>query len=60
MTMDKVTVGNWSGDMETAAHYMDDEIREQLHGDGYDDPQAFCDAYAAAHREKFGVEWVIN
>lgn len=47
-------------DIETVAHYMDQDIREDLHGDGYDDEQEFVDAYCEAHKVKHGEDFVVN
>ena len=49
---------------QTAVHYMDDEIREYLHGHidvlGIEDDQAFYDMYCKKHEEKYGEEFIIN
>lgn len=45
---------------DAAAEYMDDDIREALnHKMAPCSPQAFYDAYCAAHREKYGEDFVI-
>ena len=44
-------------DFDAAVNTMDDEIREELHRQGIEDPQEFFNAYADAHEEKFGEEW---
>jgi hypothetical protein len=60
-TKQNVTVGNWTGDIEVAANYMDDDLRERLHNQMAPcAPQEFVDAYAKAHRATFDEEWVIN
>lgn len=41
---------------DAAVALMDDEIRERLHGDGIENPQAFVDAYIAAHAAKYNGE----
>lgn len=59
----RVTVANDDDheiDFTAAVNDMDDEIREELHAQGIDDPQEFFDAYCAAHEEKFGDEFVWN
>ena len=43
-----------------AVNLMDDDIREHLHAEGIDDEQAFFDAYAAAHEQKFGEPWELD
>lgn len=47
-------------DFEAAVNTMDDEIREDLHSLGIEDPQEFFDAYAEKHEEKHGETWVCN
>lgn len=45
-------------DFDAAVALMDDEIREQLHAEMAPcSNQAFFEAYAEAHEEKFGEEW---
>lgn len=46
---------------ETAAHYMDFDLCEELHNKlaPYSN-QKFYDAYCKAHKAKFGKEFVIN
>ena len=40
---------------------MDDEIRERLHNElAPCTEQAFFDAYAAAHKEQFGEDWILD
>ncbi len=41
-------------DFEAAANLMDDDIREDLHSQGIDDPTEFLRAYAERHEEAFG------
>lgn len=38
---------------------MDDEIREALHAEGYDTKTEFYEAYAKAHKAKFGTVFTI-
>ena len=46
---------------QAAVDIMDDEIREELHGqDGLDTEQAFYDAYAAADLAEHGEEWELD
>lgn len=59
--MSKVRIGNGEVEFEKAVNRMDDDIREQLHADrvltGPASEQAFADAYAVAHKAKFGEEF---
>ena len=55
-----VTVMNSDGhevDFDAAVNMMDDEIREELHRQGIDDPQEFFSAHADAYREKYDEDW---
>jgi len=46
--------------MAAAAALMNDDLREQLHSEMAPCvPQDFVDAYAEAHREKFGEEFTV-
>lgn len=45
--------------MDAVRNLMDDEICETLHGRVETD-QEFVDAYAKAHFEKYGQEFVFN
>lgn len=45
---------------EAAVELMDEEIREQLHIEGYETEQEFFTAYEKAHAEKFGEEWELS
>ena len=46
---------------EVAAHYMDDDIREELHRNiAPCTEQEFFDKYCAAHIEKYGEEFELN
>lgn len=47
-------------DFDAAVGMMDDELREQLHADGYETEQDFFTAYEAAHLQKFGEEWEVS
>ena len=44
---------------EAAVELMDDEIREELHGEGIETEQAFLDAYSRRHFEKYGKEFTV-
>lgn len=44
-------------DFDAAVQFMDDEIREELHGRQIDGEQEFFTAYEKAHAEKFDEEW---
>lgn len=41
---------------DAVVNMMDDEIREDLHSEGIEDPQAFVDAYVSRHAEKYDGE----
>lgn len=45
--------------LDIAANLMDDEIREQLHAEGIEDPQEFADRYCELHCEKFGEDFAV-
>lgn len=45
---------------DAAVNFMDDEIREDLHSEGYDTEQEFFSAYEDAHEEKYGEEWELS
>lgn len=54
------TIINTNGtaiDFEAAVNLMDDAIREEIHGEGYDTEQEFFEAYVNAHFEAFGEEF---
>ena len=58
-----MTVYNINGahvNFEAAVNLMDDELREQLHAEGYESEQEFFTAYEKAHAEKFGEEWALS
>lgn len=52
---------NWSlasRELATAASYMDDELREDIHDDDRaNDPRWFLDEYRRRHAERFGGEF---
>jgi hypothetical protein len=54
-----VTIGQWTGPMETAVALMDDGLQEALHAQGFPTEQEFLDAYAAAHARKFGEQFAV-
>jgi hypothetical protein len=39
--------------------YMDDDLREELHAEGFETEQEFFDAYCEAHEKRFGEEWEL-
>lgn len=48
-------------DFDAAVALMDDEIREAIHAElAPCTEQAFFEAYAVAHAEKYGAEWELN
>lgn len=48
-------------DYNMAVGYMDDELREELHIElAPCSDQEFFDAYAMAHRKKFGETWELD
>lgn len=57
--MSKVKFDDKEIDMAEARTLMDDEICEAIHGT-VETEQEFMDAYAEAHAEKYGVDFVIN
>jgi len=60
MTMIK---NSWQNDIDydVAVAMMDDEIRERLHNElAPCTEQEFFDAYAAAHKEQFGEDWILD
>lgn len=57
------TVENMSGtviNFAAAVNLMDDEIREQLHAEGYESEQDFFAAYEKAHKKKYGTPWELS
>lgn len=56
----KVTLNGQRYDINIVAHYMDDDIREDLHMQlAPCDPQVFIDAYCAAHYKVYEEEFAI-
>jgi len=44
-----------------AVELMDDEIREDLHRSGdYATDLEFLEAYMAAHKQKYGIDFIVN
>lgn len=61
--MKTLYVENSSGtmvDYAAAVNLMDDDLREQLHAEGYDTEQEFFSAYEAAHEAKYGEPWIMS
>jgi hypothetical protein len=57
--MSTVTVNGSKVDFDAAVNLMDDEVREELHGE-YSSEQEFVDAYVVLHAEKFdGEEFAV-
>lgn len=44
-------------DIDAVAGLMDDDIREDLHAEGFATEQEFFDAYCKRHAAKFGEEF---
>lgn len=60
MTM---VINSWGNeiDYEVSVTMMDDEVRENLHNEiAPCTEQEFFDAYAAAHKEQFGEDWILD
>lgn len=56
-----MTVRNFYGveiNFEVAVNLMDEEIREELHGE-YDNEQEFFNAYCKKYEEEFGEEFEL-
>ena len=47
-------------DFDAAVKLMDDDIREELHSEGYETEQAFFTAYEFAHMNRYGEEWELS
>lgn len=59
--MIKVILAGKEVDYEDALNSMDDELRGQLHDQMVPcAAQTFLDAYAEAHREKFGEDFELD
>ena len=59
MTRVQNEAGSWV-DFDQAVELMDDDLREQLHAEGYETEQAFFTAYEAAHAAKYGAPWALS
>ena len=57
--MNAVTYNGKTIDLDAARMLMDDELCEVIHGT-VETEQEFIDAYAAAHEEKCGTEFVFE
>lgn len=58
-----MTVKNRAGveiDFAAAVTLMDDDIRENLALEGYEDERDFFRAYETAHELKYGAAWVLS
>lgn len=56
--MNAVTYNGKTIDLDAARMMMDDELCEAIHGT-VETEQEFMDAYAAAHKAKYGTEFVF-
>ncbi len=57
--MGKIIYNDHEFEFDAARNLMDDELCEQIHGT-VETEQEFVDAYAKAHADKYGNEFVIN
>lgn len=55
-----VTLGQWSGTLETARYYMDDELRERLESQLRCRDQEWLDTYCREHEAAFNEDFVIS
>jgi hypothetical protein len=55
-----VCLGQWTGTLEAASYYMDDEIRERLQANLRCHDQEWLDTYCREHETAFGENFVIN
>jgi len=55
-----VNTSGYELDFDAAVMLMDDEIREELHNEGFDTEQEFFTAYEQVHAERFGEEWELS
>ncbi len=61
--MREILVKNMNGyelDFTAVIDLMDEDIREELHNEGYDTEQEFFTAYEKRHAEKFNEEWELS
>ena len=56
--MNSVTYNGNTIDLDAARQLMDDDLCAAIHGT-VDTEQEFMDAYAKAHEEKYGAEFVF-
>jgi len=54
-----VSLGPWTGTLEAATYYMDDEIRERLQAGLSCRDQEWLDTYCREHERAFGENFVI-
>ena len=47
-------------EFNVAVQFMDDEIREALHGNDFADDQEFMTRYEGCHEENLGKEWFLS
>lgn len=57
--MKKVILNEMEVYYDACIALMDDEIREELHGEGIEDEQEFLDRYAELHEQKYGETFDI-
>ncbi|HNX30504.1 MAG TPA: hypothetical protein PKM35_02780 [Holophaga sp.] len=55
-----VTLGQWTGTLEAATYYMDEEIRERLQSGLRCSDQEWLDTYCREHEAAFGERFVIT
>ena len=58
-----MVINSWGNeiDYDVAVAMMDDEIRERLHNEiAPCTEQEFFTAYADAHKEQFGEDWILD
>lgn len=53
-----ITIDGKQFDIAVARNLMDDELCEAIHG-AVDTEQEFVDAYLAAHKQKYGEDFVV-
>jgi hypothetical protein len=58
--MPTITLNGKQHDYDAVVNLMDDELREELHSQGFETEQAFVDAYCEAHRAKFDEDFTVN
>jgi len=57
---DIITINGIDYPADVVTHYMDDALREEMHSEDWESEQAFVDAYAVRHAERFGEPFVVN